>query len=251
VDEQELPLLQAREVRRVTLLVVGADRGLCGSYTPAILRRTTKRVAELKAAGLAVDLVTIGDKVTTWFQRRPEYVVSATYASHDAIARSPQIASELAIAFAAQETDAVEVLYTRFLSLAKTEPSTLTLLPFQPTKATQPLDELWRLTARGGRLQVDRDPAAPRPPLEPTLLLDQDPVTIFQTLVSLYVNSQVTRVLQESLAAENSIRLLSMRQATDNADELAKKLLQAYNRVRQEKITTSLLENGGHTNPGW
>eukprot|EP00667_Euglena_gracilis_P008343 EG_transcript_8448 len=251
IDTLDHPLLQTREVRHVTLVVVGADRGLCGNYNSVVLRRATARCAELQTAGYEVDVITVGDRITRWFQRRgTSYNLTASYPVTACAAHVSPLCGSLADAYAAGRTDAVELLYTRFIGLGKTEPATRSLLPFQPTAVTREEDEVWRLTARGGQFAIDRVPAPVNVAalMQSDVVFDQPPEQLLETMVPLFLDSQMARALQESVASELSTRLLSMRKAAESADELVDQLRQSYNRQRQAQITNQALEQGGHMN---
>ena len=104
-------------------------------------------------------------------------------------------------------------------------------------------DEFFRLTTKEGKLTVERDVVRTKTAdFSPILQFEQDPVQILDALLPLYLNSQVLRALQESLASELAARMSAMSNATDNAIELKKNLSIVYNRERQAKITGEILE---------
>ncbi|GAB4844772.1 hypothetical protein Ancab_038161 [Ancistrocladus abbreviatus] len=132
------------------------------------------------------------------------------------------------------------------------DPVICTLLPLSPKGVVVDAngncldaneDELFRLTTKEGKLIVQRERmSGKKPELEPLLQFEQDPVQILDALMPLYLNSQILRSLQESLASELASRMNAMSNATDNAVELKKTLSVAYNRERQAKITSEILE---------
>lgn len=104
-------------------------------------------------------------------------------------------------------------------------------------------DELFRLTTKEGKLTVERDAVRSKTiDFSPILQFEQDPVQILDALLPLYLNSQILRALQESLASELAARMSAMSGACDNAIELKKNLSRVYNRQRQAKITGEILE---------
>ncbi|MCA0763332.1 F0F1 ATP synthase subunit gamma, partial [Vibrio vulnificus] len=104
-------------------------------------------------------------------------------------------------------------------------------------------DEFFRLTTKEGKLTVERDIVRTATvEFSPILQFEQDPVQILDALLPLYLNSQILRALQESLASELAARMSAMSNASDNADELKKSLSIVYNRQRQAKITGEILE---------
>lgn len=243
-DVAEGPLFQEREVKKITLIIIAGDRGLCGGYNNFLIKRAAARFDELKAAGYEVEAITIGKKVTKWFQNRPTlYPVVATYESSDCVPKVPEICEELIRKYTSGETDTVELLYTNFVSLVKSNAATRSLLPFKPTAATQEVDEVCRLTTKDGKLAIDCEPGEePESLVEPTVVFEQAPEEILDSLIPLYLNSQLVRTLQESIACELSARMTSMQNASDNAKELGKTLNLQYNRLRQASVTASILE---------
>eukprot|EP00670_Eutreptiella_braarudii_P005314 CAMPEP_0174280908 /NCGR_PEP_ID=MMETSP0809-20121228/1219_1 /TAXON_ID=73025 ORGANISM="Eutreptiella gymnastica-like, Strain CCMP1594" /NCGR_SAMPLE_ID=MMETSP0809 /ASSEMBLY_ACC=CAM_ASM_000658 /LENGTH=464 /DNA_ID=CAMNT_0015374101 /DNA_START=44 /DNA_END=1438 /DNA_ORIENTATION=- len=243
-DAAELPLLKKREVKNITMVIIGGDRGLCGAYNNQLIKRAALRFDELKAAGYNVKCITIGKKVTSWFGRRAElYPMIKSYECSTCVPQVPEIVEELVGEYASGEVDTVELLYTNFVSLVKTNPGTRSLLPFKPTEATSEVDEICRLTTKDGKLAVECEPGEePENLIEADVTFEQSPEEILDSLIPLYLNSQLVRTLQESVASELSARMTSMQNASDNAKELGKNLNLQYNRIRQAAVTSSILE---------
>ena len=241
----DLPLLTQREVNKVTLVVITGDRGLCGGYNSFMIKKAEARFAELKAQGIECDMVLIGKKGIKYFERR-NYPIRKTFEtgqnpdSKQALA----ISEELLNTFLAGEADAIELLYTKFVSLINSAPSARTLVPFSASEITQKGDEVFSLTSSGGQFGVEREELDVAEPQEfpNDMIFEQDPVQIINAILPLYLNGQILRTLQESVASELAARMQSMQAASDNAGELAKKLSQQYNRARQASVTAEILE---------
>lgn len=254
LEDIDVPLSDVRTVKKVALVVVTGDRGLCGGFNNAIIRKAEKRIGELKALGLDSSVISVGKKGNSYFSRRPNIeVVRYIEGEGFPTAKEAQaIADNVFSLFLSEEVDKVELLYTKFVSLLKSVPVIHTLLPL--SRKGQVLDsdgncvdamedEYFRLTTKEGKLAMEREKVIRREPeLEPLMQFEQDPVQILDALMPLYLNSQILRALQESLASELASRMNAMRNATDNAVELTKDLSVAYNRERQAKITGELLE---------
>ena len=162
------------------------------------------------------------------------------------------IADEVYSEFVGEEVDKVELVYSRFVSLILAEPSIQTLLPLSKegeicdvngecVDAAQ--DIVFTLTSEDGQFavkseKVETDVAG----FEGVMQFEQDPNQILDALLPLYMNSQILRALQESLASELAARMNAMSNATDNAKELSKSLSLEYNRKRQAKITSEIIE---------
>lgn len=241
----DLPLLTQREVNKVTLCVITGDRGLCGGYNSFIIKKAETRFNELKDSGVDCDLLLIGKKGISYFERRKypirkKFETGQNPTSHQAL----EISEELMNTFLSGESDAVELLYTKFVSLIASEPSIRTLVPFSASEITKQGDEVFQLTSEDGHFGVERSTLDVAEPQEfpNDMIFEQDPLQIVNAILPLYLNGQILRCLQESVASELAARMQSMQSASDNAGELAKNLSLQYNRARQAAVTQEILE---------
>lgn len=255
-EDIDVPLTNVRTVKRVALVVVTSDKGLCGSFNNAVIKKSEARIAELKNLGLDYTLICVGKKATAYFLRRPHIPVDSSigFGNFPTAKEAQVIADEIFSLFVSEDVDKVELLYTKFMSLVKSDPVIHTLLPLFPKGGVRDAngncvdakeDEVFRLTTKGGKLIVERNIDIQKTKSEelcPILQFEQDPVQILDALMPLYLNTQILRALQESLASELAARMNAMSIATENADELKRNLSAAYNRERQAKITGELLE---------
>jgi F-type H+-transporting ATPase subunit gamma len=244
-ESVDLPLLTEREVKKVTLLVITGDRGLCGGYNSFMIKKAEARFKELKKNGVEADLILVGKKGIAYFERRgfpirKKYETGQNPTAKQALA----IAEEVSSTFLSGESDAVELLYTKFVSLIASSPSIRTLVPFSASDITAKGDEVFQLTSESGQFGVERtelDVAAPQE-FPNDMIFEQDPIQIVNAILPLYLNGQILRTLQESVASELAARMQSMQSASDNAGSLAKQLNLEYNRARQAAVTQELLE---------
>jgi F-type H+-transporting ATPase subunit gamma len=244
-EAADLPLLTQREVNRVTLTVITGDRGLFGGYNSFMIKKAEARFNELKAQGIECDLILIGKKGATYFQRR-EFPIRKIYdcGQNPDSKQALAISEEIINTFLSGETDAVELLYTKFMSLIASSPSVRTLVPFSASEISQKGDEVFQLTSAGGDFGVERkelDVAEPQD-FPNDMIFEQDPLQIVNSILPLYLNGQILRTLQESVASELAARMQSMQSASDNASALSKQLNQEYNRARQAAVTQDILE---------
>ena len=241
----DLPLLTVRDVKKVTLVCISGDRGLCGGYNAFIIRKTEARFKELEAQGIDCDMVLIGKKAISYFQRR-KYPIRKTFETgqNPNAKQALEISEELLNTFLAGESDAIELLYTKFLSLISSETSVRTLVPFSASDITEKGDEVFQLTSDHGQFGVERTELEVAEPQEfpNDMIFEQDPIQIVNSILPLYLNGQILRCLQESVASELAARMNAMQSASDNAGELAKTLSLQYNRARQAAVTQELLE---------
>jgi F-type H+-transporting ATPase subunit gamma len=244
-DTIDLPLLTQRDVKKVTLTVVTGDRGLCGGYNSYMIKKAEARYKELTGQGIDVDMVLIGQKGIAYFKRRNYPIRKSFECGQNPNAKQAlAISEELLNTFLSGETDAIELLYTKFVSLIASTPSVRTLVPFSASDITQRGDEVFQLTSDSGDFSVERTELEVAEPQEfpNDMIFEQDPIQIVNSILPLYLNGQVLRTLQESVASELAARMQSMQSASDNAGDLANRLSLEYNRARQAAVTQELLE---------
>merc|ERR1719410_2018405 len=244
-EAASLPLLTQREVKKVCLVVITGDRGLCGGYNSFMIKKAESRFKELKDQGIDADMVLIGKKGISYFTRR-KYPVRKTFecGQNPDSKQALEISEELLTTYLSGEADAVELLYTKFVTLIASQPSVRTLIPFSASEITQTSDEVFQLTSDEGKFGVEREDLGVAEPQEfpNDMIFEQDPLQIVNSILPLYLNGQILRTLQESVASELAARMQSMQSASDNAGDLAKRLSLEYNRARQAAVTQELLE---------
>uniref|UniRef100_A0A7S1FZ43 F-ATPase gamma subunit n=3 Tax=Eukaryota TaxID=2759 RepID=A0A7S1FZ43_9STRA len=245
-DSLDLPLLTSREVKTATLVVVTGDRGLCGGYNNFIIKKAEKRIEDLQAQGIKVEIITVGKKGTVFMNRYRKDLVVATYecGQNPSSVEATAISNTLLNRFLGDNTDTVEFVYTRFVSLIASTPSSRTLLPCSATGIETQEDEIFQLTSKDGDFSVEKTviPAAEPQDFPSEMIFEQDPAQIINSMLPLYLNGQVLRMMQEAVASELAARMQAMQSASDNASDLEKNLSQQYNRARQAAVTQEILE---------
>jgi len=246
-ESLDIPLLETREAKKVGLVTITGDRGLCGSYNAAAIKKTEQRIAELKGQGIVVELIVIGNKGTTYFNRRTDVTpVRKTIPCTQvpSAAQAQEISDELLASYYAGELDRIELLYTSFISMISSVPTVRTLIPLLPSGLEMEGDEIFKLTSKDGDLAVEKEKVAVAEPKEfaPDMIFEQEPSQLLNAILPLYLNGQLLRTLQESVASELANRMSAMQAATDNAKDLQNRLELEMNRARQAKITQELME---------
>ncbi|HEY9789592.1 MAG TPA: ATP synthase F1 subunit gamma [Candidatus Obscuribacterales bacterium] len=224
IDLNELPLLQHRPTKKVALLVITSDRGLCGSYNSTIFRKTLERLRELEAQGMEVSLIMVGLKGVGFFRSFKKYTKHKTYTLLPAI---PTVEEAKLIAKNAEEVflngtvDRVELISTRFISMLRSEVVNFQFLPVELPPA------------------ADKEQGEPKP----IMLFDPSiPEVLQNELIPKYVENVVFQALLEASASELAARMNAMSNASKNASELIGALTLVYNKARQASITQELLE---------
>lgn len=253
-EDIDVPLTAVRPVKKVALVVMTSDKGLCGAFNNSILRKAEARIEELKGFGLDYTVISVGKRGNNYFVRRPDIDVDKFVEGlgFPTTKQAQVIADYIFSLFVSEEVDKVELLYTKFVSFLKSEPVIQGLLPLSAKGQVCDAngncvdasgDEFFRMTTKDGKLSVERDKVREnKKGFLPNMEFEQDPVQILDALMPLYLNNQILRALQESLASELAARMNAMKSATDNASDLKKSLSQTYNRGRQAKITGDILE---------
>ncbi len=213
------PLLAQREERKVVLVVVTGDKGLCGAFNTNVNRVAGAFLREKRGAGVEVSLVTLGRKAVDFWKRRTVPVLDARPGLFQRFGydTASEVARSLAARFTGGEVDAVYVVYNEFKSVISQVVGVRRLLPI----------ELGELEATDAGTDY---------------LFEPGPDVILGRLLPRHVEFQLFRVLLESNAAENAARMTAMESATKNAGEMIDSLTLTYNRARQAKITKELIE---------
>ena len=209
--------------RRMALVVITANRGLCGAFNANIIREARHRIEQLEAEGVGIDLHLIGKKGITYFRfaKRPAASQRTDIGDKPKAEHAAEIVGPLMAQFESGALDAVEVVFAQFKSAVSTPPTTLRILPIAPPRA-----------AEGGK---GRSRAA-------NYILKPSAEAILEQLLPLYVRNQLYRALVETAAAFLGAQRTAMKNATDNAGEIIELLQRTYNRARQAQITQELAE---------
>jgi F-type H+-transporting ATPase subunit gamma len=217
------PLLEVREVRKRSVILVGTDKGLCGSLNTNLFRAASE-FDPGKTVYIAVG------KRASQFITRSRRQLAAEFSSTD----SPRFAEARPIAALARDqflkgdVDQVQILTTRFISTTAQQPVVLEFLP---------IGEIKGLKIPGMEPETVHDTKE--------VVFEPSPEAVLSYLFGHYLNIFVYLVLLEAKASEQSARMVAMTNATDNATALIKHLTLEYNKMRQDNITNALLEIAG------
>jgi F-type H+-transporting ATPase subunit gamma len=148
---ERFPLLRQPVVRRVALILITANRGLCGAFNANLIREARRRIEQLEADGATVDLHLIGKKGITYFKfaKRPVASQRTDVGDRPTAAQAAEIVTPLMAQFESGTVDAVDVVFSQFKSAVSTPPTTLRVLPISPPRA---------VTGGGGRGTTSSSP---------------------------------------------------------------------------------------------
>jgi F-type H+-transporting ATPase subunit gamma len=213
-------LRPAEQVRRIAYVVITSDRGLAGGYNSSVIRAAEREVQDRRADGIDYSLILVGKKAEGYFRFRGYKIDAAFNGMSDTptYEHAREVAHRVADAFASGEVDQVQLVYTRFLSVASQR---VVVRRFMPLEAAG-LGE-----TEGPTADYEYEP---------------EPGSILEELLPRYVEARLFAALLDASASEHAARQRAMKSATDNAEELIVKLTRVMNRARQDSITTEIME---------
>ncbi len=213
-SEAPHPLLDRREARNIGMLFITADRGLCGSLNSNVIRAAGNLILEQK---VPVKIVASGRKGRDFMIRRSQNVIAEFIQLSDrpALADTTPMSHILIDEYSSGSIDEAFLVYSQFVSTLIQRPVVKRLLPVEPAQLT------------GASAEYIYEPNAD---------------AVLNYLLPRYVEVQVYQAFLESIASEQSARMVAMRGATENAKELIGDLTLSYNRARQAGITTEFTE---------
>ena len=225
-------LFEVREGNRELMIVITTDKGLCGGLNTNLLRKVTdETVPETKFA-------TVGNKGKQALARTQRDLVANFEVSDPAVFAEVKAVSKYATEqFLAGEIDTVRVAFTNFINTISQEPYIATLLPVSQIKMTQKRD--YEGVGESDDVSEVYDAVDAN---SGGYIFEPSPTVVLDNILPHYINYQLYQMMLEARASEHSARMVAMKAATDNADELVKDLTLEYNKVRQAAITAELLE---------
>jgi F-type H+-transporting ATPase subunit gamma len=219
------PLLDKRAIRRRCVIIVSTDKGLCGALNANLMREAAKFDKDTTL------YVTAGRKASQFVARtKRQLAAEFTYKDAPLFAEARAISKFARDLFTRGEVDHVDLLFTNFVSTLMQRPEWMPFLP---------VGEITALTAgvQGQEMEAALPAAGGA-----EYLFEPSPEAVLGELLPHYLNFKVYQVLLEAKASEHSARMVAMKNATDNANQLVKDLTLEYNKLRQANITKELLE---------
>jgi F-type H+-transporting ATPase subunit gamma len=226
--EYRHPFLVERDtVKRVGIIVVTADKGLCGGLNTNVLRLALSRIREWEAEGEQIEACAIGNKGFGFLQRLGVDVVSHVIGLGDRPHMEKMIGALKVMldGYTADRFDRLMIFYTRFINTMKQEPVMEQLLP---------------LSAE--HIAVTPDVAGATPTGAWDYLYEPDAATVLTQVLTRYIEALIYQSVAENMASEQSARMVAMKSASDNAGNVIDELTLVYNKSRQASITKELSE---------
>lgn len=221
----EHPLLKKnQESRKVLLLVLTSNRGLCGGYNGNILRLSEQEFRRLDKLNLKYELRVSGKKGIHYFRfkgQEPDRSYTE-FTEKTSYLQAEKLADEFIELYENAAVDAIEIIYTRFVSAGRFYPDVMTLLPIEadglePSEAAH---------------QINID----------DYIFSPGPMEILEKLIPNTVRTRLYQCFMDAIVSEQVSRMRAMKAATDNANQMIQTLTSMYNRARQTQITGELLD---------
>jgi len=214
------------ESRKILVVVVTSDKGLCGGLNSAVIRESTKHIAQYKKEGYEVELLLIGAKSKPPFERmgltiHETFKGVGDYVTLEEIKPVAQLIQEK---YKSGEFNKVVAIYTEFISTLKQKVENRQILPIMDVSA--------------GTVPVDRGAV----PQKLEYVFEPSPQAVLEDLIPFLLDIYIYHIILESNASEHSARMVAMKNASDSAENILDELTLSYNKARQSAITNAITE---------
>jgi F-type H+-transporting ATPase subunit gamma len=234
------PLLEPRpEIKKALVLILTSNRGLAGGYNGNVIRASSRALQDFQTESIPVRLEIAGKRGINFFRFRGT-AADATYTNFEDRPQFDEVnklAESYIAMFINREIDRLDVVYTRFVTAARQEAMVETLLPMTAAQVGGAVESVRRATP------ASTSAAAPEEKYEAAPYeFVPDPRSILEEIVPVSFKVRLFKCFLDMAVSEQIARMVAMRGATENADEMVKSLTMLYNRARQAQITRELAE---------
>jgi F-type H+-transporting ATPase subunit gamma len=226
VDSSSHPLLAVREPKRIRVISMSSDRGLCGGFNTNLIKATERFLKDKTAEGKEVTLIPVGRKARDYFRKKTAIMNERAdvFGKFD-MSLAVQVSGDVITPFVNQEYDELYLIYNEFRNVGTQKPVVVRLFP---------------LSAIGQEEEVDPDKRL-------DYIYEPSDEVLLDKLLPMYVHVLIFRALLETSAGENGARMTAMDNATRNCEDLIGSLTLKYNKARQSAITAELMDIVGGT----
>ena len=248
--DQREGLLEVREVKKVLIIVISSNRGLCGSFNAQVAKKIKEEIAhpeklkinrigneKIKATilnnELKIDFITIGKKGETLVRRLDKKII-ATFPDLTYLPKIENVRAVAKIAitdYLAKKYDKIAIIYTDFISAINQQTKIRQILPISKVDLEKQIAEMDSFTKEYGLKESELE-----------YKIEPSPKEVLEHIFPRLIEMQIYHAILESNASKESSRMLAMRNATEAAGEMADGLTLAYNQLRQAKITQEIAE---------
>ena len=218
--EYHHPYLSERDIKRVGVIIISTDRGLCGGLNINLFKKIVAHMKEWHAAGVEIDLTLIGSKSNAFFKRIGGNIRASATQLGDAPTMVELIGTIKVMldAYEAGEIDRLYLAHNKFINTMAQNPELSQLIPVSGEADAEELKTHW------------------------DYIYEPDSVPVMDALMIRYIESLVYQGVVENVACEQAARMVAMKSATDNAGDLINELQLIYNKARQAAITQEISE---------
>lgn len=222
-DGVQTPYHELRPLKKVMLVVVTSNKGLCGAFNSNVIKEASARLQHYRDKGCEVRMTTLGKRGTEFFAKQEGLVAE----SYDELLDNPafdaisDLCDKVMTSFCNKDYDCIEIIYNQFKN---------SLTQILSTEQFLPVTNGEQETVNGERKSRN------------DYIYEPGKEQILKEMIPMTLRSQFYRVVLDSLAAEHGARMTAMQKATDNATELLKDLRLSYNKARQAAITNEIIE---------
>lgn len=221
INIQRIPFLQKREVKKIGIILITADKGLCGAFNSNLIREAEKAIDRFKKEGKEVELICVGKKGLTYFKKRitvregyPDIMGKILMQDARKIARSAMMA------YLEGEWDEVYVIYGYFINVVRQIPKMEKVLPLSFEESAETEEKI----------------------ISSVYIYEPEEERLLSEILPLYINTLVFSAMLETAVSEQAARMTAMDNATKACGDMVKQLTLFYNKVRQASITKELMD---------
>jgi F-type H+-transporting ATPase subunit gamma len=226
VDARTHPLLAVREPKRIRVICMTSDRGLCGGFNNNLIKAAERFIKEKMREGREVELIPVGRKGRDFFRKKMKTINTRTdvFGKFN-MSLAVKISGDVIPPFVGEEYDELYLLYNEFVNVSIQRPSVVRLFPLPSVGREEEIEPDKRLD----------------------YIYEPSEEALLEKLLPMYVHVLIYRALVETSAGENCARMAAMDNATRNCEDLIQSLTLKYNKVRQSAITAELMDIVGGT----
>ena len=226
VENISHPLLAVRDPRKIRIICMTSDRGLCGGFNTNLIKATERFIKDKSQEGKEISLINVGRKGRDYFRKKASIIGQwVDILSKFDMTLAVSISNDLITPFIKEEYDELYLIYNQFVNVSVQRPTVIRLFP---------------LPSIGQDVDVD-------PEKRLDYAYEPSEEVLLQKLLTMYVHVLIFRALLETSAGENGSRMASMDNATKNCEDLIQSLTLKMNKARQAAITAELMDIVGGT----
>ncbi|MBO8143881.1 MAG: ATP synthase F1 subunit gamma [Thermodesulfobacterium sp.] len=221
INIQKVPFLQQREVKKVGIILITADKGLCGAFNSNLIRETEKAISRFHKEGKEVELICVGKKGITYFQKRAKVREAYPNVMGKILMQDARkIARSAMMAYLAGEWDEVYVIYGYFINVVRQVPKVEKIIP----------------------LSFEKSSEAEEKKVSYAYIYEPEEEELLSEILPLYINTLIFSAMLETAVSEQAARMTAMDNANKACGDMVKELTLFYNKIRQASITKELMD---------